>query len=104
MVVTEADSGLGRGAARSLTRRNANKVIITSRDLAKGEAAKASIETSTGRRNIVEVWQLDPSSYESVKKYAKRAEGLQRLDVLPENAGIDTTQPAKMEGNESRSW
>ena len=60
------------------------------RNLEKGEAAKKSIEESTRRTGVVQVWQLDLASYESVKDCAKRAQGLERLDVLVENAGIVT--------------
>jgi len=54
----------------------------------KGEAAKHDIERSTGRTGVVEVWKLDLQDYDSVKAFAKRAEGLKRLDIVIENAGI----------------
>ena len=60
-----------------------------------------SIEDSTGRTGVVEVWQLDLSHYESVKEFAKRAQGLARLDILVENAGIVTFEFSMMEDNES---
>ena len=34
------------------------------------------------------MWQLDLSSYESVKQFAKKAESLKRLDAVVENAGV----------------
>ena len=48
----------------------------------------------------MEVWQLDLGSYESVKKFAQRAQGLQRLDVVVENAGIGGYNYAIAEGSE----
>ena len=101
VIVTGANTGLGLEAARHLTRLNAEKVILGVRNLEKGEAAKQSIEASTGRTNVVEVWQLDLSSYESVKQFAKRLESLRRMDVLLENAGIGNTTFTLMEENES---
>lgn len=82
-------------------RLDAAKVILAVRNLEKGEAAKKSIEDSTGRTGVVEVWQLDLSHYESVKEFAKRAQGLARLDILVENAGIVTFEFSMMEDNES---
>ncbi|KAL8829477.1 MAG: hypothetical protein Q9170_006149 [Blastenia crenularia] len=86
--VTGSNTGLGLEAARYITSLGAEKVILAVRNTEKGEAAKASIEETTGRKGVVEVWQLDLTSYESVKEFAKRAQGLQRLDVLLENAGL----------------
>ena len=59
------------------------------RNLEKGEQAKKSIEESTQRTGVVEVWELDLASYQSVKQFAAKAQNLERLDVLVENAGID---------------
>lgn len=47
------------------------------------------------------MWHLDLGSYESVKGFAKKAEGLDRLDSVVENAGIATTEWSVMEDNES---
>ena len=90
VIVTGSNTGLGLEAARHFSRLNAEKIILAVRNVAKGEAAKKSIEASTNRRGVVEVWQLDLTSYASVKQFAKRAEGLSRLDVLLENAGMMT--------------
>ena len=38
----------------------------------------------------MEVWQVDLGSFESVKQFCKRAEGLDRLDVVMESAGLAT--------------
>ena len=100
-IVTGANVGLGLEAARHLVRLKAEKVIIAVRSLEKGEAAKKSIEATTGRRNVIEVWQLDLSSYESVKQFAQRVQGLKRLDAIVENAGIATTEYRTFEDNES---
>lgn len=101
VIVTGANSGLGLEAARHFTRLRAAKVILGVRNLDKGEAARQSIEESTQCRGIVEVWQLDLSSYESVKQFATRAEKLNRLDAIVENAGVSTRNYVQTEDNES---
>lgn len=101
IIVTGANTGLGLEAARHFTRLNATKVILGVRTLRKGEEAKRSIEKSTKRTGVIEVWQLDLCSYDSVKQFAQRAQGLQRLDAIVENAGIAPSKFALIEGNES---
>jgi len=101
IIVTGANTGLGKEAARHYVRLNAAKVIVACRNLDKGESAKRDIETSTGRKGAVDVWQLDLSSYESVKQFAEKARTLDRLDSIVENAGINTTKYETMEDNES---
>ena len=101
VIVTGSNVGLGLEAARHFTRLGAAKVILAVRTVSKGEAAKESIESSTERKGVVEVWQLDLGSYESVKDFARRAEKLDRIDALVENAGIATDKFAMLEDNES---
>ena len=101
VIVTGANTGLGLEAARHFVRLNAAKVILGVRNLDKGEVARKSIEASTKRIDVVEVWHLDLSTYASVKEFAKRAESLKRLDVVVENAGIGTNIFTLMEENES---
>ena len=101
IIVTGSNTGLGLEAARHFVRLDAAKVILAVRSLEKGEAAKKSIEESTGRTGVAEVWQLDLAHYESVKDFAKRAQGLERLDILVENAGKVTFEYSMTEDNES---
>ena len=79
-----------------------SKLIVAVRSLAKGEAAKRSIERSTGcDPGVIEVWPLDLSSYVSVKAFAARAsKDLPRIDVLLENAGVALERFELAEGNE----
>ena len=101
IIVTGSNTGLGLEAARHFTRIGAAKVILAVRNITKGEAAKESIESSTNRKGVVEVWQLDLSSYESVKDFAKKVQKLDRLDTLVENAGIATEKYSRTEDNEA---
>lgn len=87
--MTGANVGLGREAARHFCRLGADRVILACRDLDKGRAAGADIESSTSRRGVVDAWQLDLGSFESVRHFCRRAETeLDRLDVVVENAGV----------------
>lgn len=82
-VVTGANSGLGLETARALGSRGAT-VIMTARDMAKGEAAVEAIkaEQPDGR---FELRQLDLADLDSVRQFAA---GLERVDVLVNNAGV----------------
>lgn len=102
VIVTGANTGLGLETARHYTRLGAEKVIIACRTVSKGETAKKSIEESTKRTGVVEVWQLDLASHDSVKAFATRASTeLTRLDILIENAGIQAANFSPVEGFES---
>jgi len=91
---------MGLEAARHFVRLDAKKVILAVRTISKGETAKTSIEESEKRTNVVEVWELDLSSYSSVKAFASRVQRLERLDVLIENAGMYTFDFEMAEDNE----
>ena len=101
IIVTGANVGLGKEAARHYVRLGASKIILACRSRERGEAAKNDIEATTKRKGVVEVWQLDLGSYESVNQFAERAKTLKRLDSIVENAGISTTNYKSVEGNES---
>lgn len=87
IIVTGANVGLGYEAAKHFTRLGAKKVILACRNMEKGKKAASSIESAENRVGVVEVWELDLSNYESVKKFAKRVDGLDRVDAVVENAG-----------------
>ena len=101
VIVTGGNSGLGLEAARHFVRLGAAKVILGCRSAEKAEAAKADIETSTGRTDVVEVWPLDMGSFDSVREFCRRADALDRLDVVTENAAVATGDYEEMEGFES---
>jgi NAD(P)-dependent dehydrogenase (short-subunit alcohol dehydrogenase family) len=79
VIVTGANSGIGRAAARALAGAGA-RVVLAVRDVAKGEAAAA---TMTGEP---EVRRLDLASLASVREFAAGWEG--DLDLLINNAGV----------------
>jgi NAD(P)-dependent dehydrogenase (short-subunit alcohol dehydrogenase family) len=100
IIVTGSNTGLGKEAARHFARLGAEKVILAVRNTKAGEAAREDIISTTKRpAESVQVWELDLSSYESVKKFADRASSeLKRVDVLMENAGIATQKWQVSEG------
>src|SRR5690349_351610 len=83
VIITGANTGLGKEAARHITRLEASKVIIACRNVKAGEEAKRDIlSTTQANASVIEVWQLDLASYDSVKAFADRASKLTRLDAL----------------------
>lgn len=100
VIITGANTGLGFEAAKHIVRLGAEKVILGVRTLSKGEEARAAIESSAEKSGVVEVWQVDMASYASVKAFVKKADGLQRIDVVLENAGMLTEKFSMAEDNE----
>ncbi|KAL8290473.1 hypothetical protein RQP46_002731 [Phenoliferia psychrophenolica] len=95
IIVTGSNVGLGLEAARHFATMRPLKLILAVRSVGKGEAAKRSIVESTGcSGDSVEVWELDMANFESVRKFARRAqEDLGRLDILLANAGLAPPSP-----------
>jgi NAD(P)-dependent dehydrogenase (short-subunit alcohol dehydrogenase family) len=79
VIVTGANSGIGRAAARALAHAGA-RVIVAVRDVEKGRAAAASMPGET------EVRPLDLASLASIREFAAAWEG--GLDLLINNAGV----------------
>jgi NAD(P)-dependent dehydrogenase (short-subunit alcohol dehydrogenase family) len=91
VIITGSNTGLGKEAARHVARLGASKLIIACRNTSKGNDAKLEIESSVKcKPDVIEVWELDIESPASVKKFVERANTLPRLDVLINNAGIQT--------------
>lgn len=105
VIVTGSNVGLGFSAAQQIAQRGASKVILAVRSLSKGEAAaqkiRDSLPKSSSTGTEIEVWKLDLSSYQSVKDFAARANKLDRLDVLLENAGVVKVKFELEEENEA---
>jgi NAD(P)-dependent dehydrogenase (short-subunit alcohol dehydrogenase family) len=86
-LVTGGSSGLGQETARVLAERGAH-VIVTARDVPKGEAVGAAIRRSTGNP-LVEVVELELGSLKNIRAFAERF--LSRHDtlhILVDNAGV----------------
>ena len=79
VVVTGANSGIGRAAAEALAAAGA-RVVLAVRDTTKGEAAAAAMPGNT------EVRRLDLASLESIRAFAADWQG--ELSLLINNAGV----------------
>ncbi len=79
VIITGANSGIGRAAARALSAKGA-RVVLAVRDTGKGETAAA---TMTGH---TEVRRLDLADLASVREFASGWEG--EIDLLINNAGV----------------
>ncbi|EGY23093.1 hypothetical protein VD0002_g3615 [Verticillium dahliae] len=102
IVITGSNVGLGKEAARHFARLGASRLILAVRSQEKGTAAKEDIESTTKcDTKVIQVWNLDMSSYASVKAFAARVEAeLDRVDMFCANAGIATSEYEPAEGNE----
>lgn len=87
IIVTGATSGIGKEAVFKFAKLGAAKVIMAARDLEKAESTKAALEARLGRKDQLEVWQLDLMLYDSVEAFANRANELEHLDIAVLNAG-----------------
>ena len=100
-IVTGANTGLGFEAAKHLVALSSKRVILGVRSLKKGEEAKAKIEAETGIKGVAEVWHLDLTSHDSVKEFAAKVQGLDRVDAVIENAGVAMGEWSTAEGLET---
>ena len=86
-LVTGGSSGIGQETARALAERGAH-VVLTARDVPKGEGVAAAIRESTGNPRV-EVEELELGSLASIRAFAERF--LSRhaaLHILVNNAGV----------------
>ena len=104
VIITGANRGLGLEAARHFYRLDAEKVIITARDVSIGQVAKEDIVTSVTSRNnagAIEIWQLDQASNQSTIDFAGRVQTeLPRLDAVVLSAGINVKDFKIVDGYE----
>ncbi|KAK0476371.1 hypothetical protein IW261DRAFT_1552241 [Armillaria novae-zelandiae] len=89
LVLIGANTGLGFEAAKHFARMNPARLVLTSRDEAKGKQALAQIQADTGYSKS-ELWIIDLANFSSRE--------LDRLDILVENAGIATADYEQVEG------
>eukprot|EP00752_Nemacystus_decipiens_P012085 g10715.t1 len=104
MIVTGANTGIGKRTAYNLARMGA-KVIMACRSPERGEKARQELEqemrelsssegNASGREyGTLEVMQCDLSELESVRSFARefKAKHGNKLDVLVNNAGVGIT-------------
>ncbi|XP_041649439.1 retinol dehydrogenase 13 [Cheilinus undulatus] len=87
VLITGANTGIGKETSRDLARRGA-RVVMACRDLTRAEQAAEEIRQSTGNGNVV-IRHLDLASVYSVRQFAKDfMDSEDRLDILINNAGV----------------
>lgn len=86
-LITGGSSGLGEETARALAEKGAH-VVLTARDVPKGEAVAAAIRSSTGNAKV-EVEPLELGSLADVRAFAERFLAAHpSLPLLINNAGV----------------
>jgi len=86
-LITGGTSGLGAETARALASRGA-QVVLTARDVPKGEEVAASIRASTGNPAVT-VEELELADLASVRSFAERFNAEHdSIDILVNNAGV----------------
>ncbi|XP_028297973.1 retinol dehydrogenase 13 [Gouania willdenowi] len=87
VLITGANTGIGKETSRELASRGA-RVVMACRDLMKAEQAANQIRESTGNGNVV-IRHLNLSSLHSVTTFVKDFNDTEdRLDILINNAGV----------------
>lgn len=88
-IVTGSNFGLGLECAHQLLDLKLSKLILAVRSEAKGEKPRSDLLAGLELApSAIEVWRLDLSDYDSIIKFAQRAQGLDHLDIVVMNAGL----------------
>ncbi|MFC8723133.1 SDR family NAD(P)-dependent oxidoreductase [Kitasatospora sp. NPDC057198] len=100
VLITGATDGLGRALARELAARGAT-LVLHGRSRERGEALLAELRAETGN-DRVSYLLADFARLSDVHALAERVAGLERLDVLVNNAGIgvEHTRRESRDGHE----
>lgn len=100
VIVTGANTGIGKETALDLAKRGA-KVILACRDEKRATDAAKDIIAETGSDKVL-VRIVDLSSFKSVRAFAKLIiETEERLDILVNNAGVGEYYRLTKDGYES---
>jgi NAD(P)-dependent dehydrogenase (short-subunit alcohol dehydrogenase family) len=87
VLITGGSSGLGQETARALAAHGAH-VVLTARNVPKGEGVAAAIRESTGNQKV-EVMDVELGAMASIRSFAERFLARHpRVDVLIDNAGV----------------
>ncbi|NXF38190.1 RDH12 dehydrogenase, partial [Nyctibius bracteatus] len=86
VIITGANTGIGKETARDLAQRG--KVVVACRDIAKAEAAASEIRAETGNQQVI-VKKLDLADTKSIREFAEKFLAEEKeLHILINNAGV----------------
>ncbi|XP_040926533.1 retinol dehydrogenase 12 isoform X3 [Betta splendens] len=87
VLITGANTGIGKETARDLARRGA-RIVMACRDLERAEEARADILEDTGNENVV-IRKLDLSDIKSIRAFAELIiKEEKQVNILINNAGV----------------
>ena len=87
VIITGANTGIGKETAVDLAKRNA-KVIIACRNVERGEQAERDIRSLSKNKNV-HFKLIDLASFASIKEFCSQVLAEEsRIDILVNNAGI----------------
>ncbi|KAI4157167.1 MAG: hypothetical protein LQ342_008496 [Letrouitia transgressa] len=87
LVVTGANVGLGLETTKELVAHKIGRVILAVRNVQRGDEARTELRKISATC-IIEVWELDQNSFTSIEAFGKRAQMLDRVDIVILNAGV----------------
>lgn len=88
VIVTGANTGIGKEVAKELAKRNA-RVIMACRNVEKGEKAASDIKRELLGHGELVVVKLDLASLRSVREFCDKINNSEKsLDILINNAGV----------------
>ncbi|KAM9332094.1 retinol dehydrogenase 12-like isoform 2-T2 [Pholidichthys leucotaenia] len=88
ILITGANTGIGKETAIDLAKRGAAKVIIACRDMEKGQAAVTDIIERSSNQNVV-CMKLDLADSKSIREFAEAINRDEpKLHILINNAGV----------------
>ncbi|PYH94455.1 NAD(P)-binding protein [Aspergillus ellipticus CBS 707.79] len=101
VIVTGGNGGLGKQIVTYFVRLGAAKVILACRSQARGDKAKAEIESITKcRLDVIDVMEVDIESPSSISTFVDEVNELDRVDVFVNNAGMRTAKHQLVYGTE----
>ncbi|RWA04978.1 hypothetical protein EKO27_g10124 [Xylaria grammica] len=86
-LVTGASGGLGLEASAELAAHGLSRIILGVRDPSECESIRSTISAKNPDIDV-QIWELEQESLPSIKAFADRAAGLDRLDIVILNAGV----------------
>lgn len=105
ILITGANSGIGKQTATELSKHNPAQVWVGARNVQAGNDAVSEIKAVASPGTIVKFLQMDLASLSSVKTAARTfTEEAERLDVLMLNAGMMGGQPGVTEDGYERQF